>query len=404
MRYEPALTMLKHNSHLEVVKQELRRKPKTWLVTGCAGFIGSHLVENLLKLDQKVIGLDNFATGSRKNLISVQKIVGPVAWRRFRFIRGDITSLPDCYRALGVRPSPSALRPQKPQQARSKSKVDIILHQAGLGSVPRSISDPLATHAANVTGTINMLVAARDVGLRRFVYAASSSSYGDSRRLPKLEGEIGEALSPYAVSKHADELYAKVFGRCYGMETIGLRYFNVFGPRQDPAGAYAAVIPRWIGETLAKKGNVIYGDGRTSRDFCYVDNVVQANLLAGVTSKRSALNEVYNVACGEATTLKSLHSMISEAFRKAGSGQWAVGGNHNRTRKTIHRAPFKIFPPRFLSERQGDVRHSLASIAKARRLLGFRPTWEIGDGIEETVRAFLEGWSCLGNCGRHTGI
>lgn len=382
--------MLKPNPHFEVVRQELRRKPKTWLVTGCAGFIGSHLVENLLQLDQKVIGLDNFATGSQKNLFSVQKIVGPVAWKRFRFIRGDITKLSDCYKALGLCPPSSVVRPQRKKKGLSKSKVEIVLHQAGLGSVPRSIADPLATHATNVTGTLNMLVAAWKAGVKRFVYAASSSTYGDSLHLPKKEEIIGKALSPYAVSKHADELYAKVFGRCYGMETIGLRYFNVFGPRQDPQGAYAAVIPRWIGETLAKKRNVIYGDGQTSRDFCYVDNVVQANLLAGVTKSRQSLNEVYNVACGEATSLRNLHSMISKAFQVVGSGQWAVGGNRNRTRQTTHRSPFKILPPRFLPERQGDVRHSLASIAKARRLLGFRPTNLIREGIRKTVESYVK--------------
>jgi len=274
---------------------------------------------------------------------------------------------------------------------RTIHSIDIVLHQAGLGSVPRSIADPLATHATNVTGALNLLVAARDAGVRRFVYAASSSTYGDSRKLPKHENAIGEALSPYAVSKHTDELYAKVFGRCYGMETIGLRYFNVFGPRQDPAGAYAAVIPRWIGETLARKGNVIYGDGRTSRDFCYVENVVQANLLAGTTKNLAALNEVYNVACGEATSLKHLHSMISEAFRKVGSGPWAVGSKRDRARQAACRSPLKILPPRFLSERQGDVRHSLASIAKARRLLGFQPTIKIQEGIGITVKAYLGG-------------
>jgi len=381
--------MFKHNSHFEVVRQELRRKPKTWLVTGCAGFIGSHLVENLLKLNQRVVGLDNLATGSLKNLTSVRKDVGTKSWRRFRFIRGDITKLSDCYKAVGFCRPASGVRPRRTNNSLSKSKVEIVLHQAGLGSVPRSIADPLATHATNVTGTLNLLVAARDVGVRRFVYAASSSTYGDSRKLPKHETEIGEALSPYAVSKHADELYAKVFGRCYGMETIGLRYFNVFGPRQDPAGAYAAVIPRWIGEIVERKRNVIYGDGRTSRDFCFVENVVQANLLAAITKNRSALKEVYNIACGEATSLKNLHSMISEAFRKVGRGPWAAGGKRNRTRQTAHRSPLKIAPPRFLSERQGDVRHSLASIAKARRLLGFQPTIKIREGIGVTVKQYV---------------
>jgi len=383
------LIMLKPNPHFKVVKQELRRKPKTWLVTGCAGFIGSHLVENLLKLNQRVVGLDNLATGCLKNLNSVRKDVGTTAWRRFRFIRGDITKLSDCYKAVGCRPPASGVRPQRKKNGPSKSKVEIVLHQAGLGSVPRSIADPLATHSTNVTGTLNMLVAARDAGIRRFVYAVSSSTYGDSRGLPKIEREIGDALSPYAVSKHANELYAKVFGRCYGLGTIGLRYFNVFGPRQDPEGAYAAVIPRWIGEIVERRRNVIYGDGRTSRDFCYVENVVQANLLAGTTKNRAALNEVYNIACGEATSLKNLHTIISKAFRKVGSEQWAAGGKRNRTRQTAHRSPLKIAPPCFLSERQGDVRHSLASIGKARRLLGFRPAVKIQEGIGVTVKQYV---------------
>jgi len=377
------------NSFFKRVKNRLQRQPKTWLVTGCAGFIGSHLVESLLKLNQRVVGLDNLATGSLKNLTSVRKVVGTKAWRRFRFIRGNITRFSDCYKALGLPPPSSVVRAQRKKIGFSKSKVEIVLHQAGLGSVPRSIADPLATHATNVTGMLKLLVAARDAGVRRFVYAASSSTYGDSRKLPKHETEIGEALSPYAVSKHADELYAKVFGRCYGLETIGLRYFNVFGPRQDPQGAYAAVIPRWIGEIMEHKRNVIYGDGRTSRDFCYVENVVQANLLAGTTKNRSALNQVYNVACGEATSLKHLHSMVSKAFQFVGSEQWAAGGKQNRTRQTAHRSPLKILPPRFLSERQGDVRHSLASIGKARRLLGFQPTIKIQEGIGVTVEEFL---------------
>jgi len=387
------------NHFFERVQNRLQRKPKTWLVTGCAGFIGSHLVENLLKLNQKVVGLDNFATGSQKNLFSVQKIVGQKLWKHFRFIRGDITRMRDCYKALGLRPPSSGVRPQSKKNSLSKSKVEIVLHQAGLGSVPRSIADPLATHATNVTGTLNMLVAARNTGVKRFIYAASSSTYGDSRKLPKYENEIGEALSPYAVSKHADELYAKVFGRCYGMETIGLRYFNVFGPRQDPAGAYAAVIPRWIGEIVERKRNVIYGDGRTSRDFCFVENVVQANLLAGVTKNRAALNQVYNVACGEATSLKHLHSMVSKAFQFVGSEQWAAGGKQNRARQAACRSPLKIPPPRFLSERQGDVRHSLASIGKARRLLGFQPAIKIREGINITVKKFVGSYRWVGRKG-----
>jgi len=382
--------------HYESLRRHLTRQPKTWLVTGCAGFIGSHLLEHLLLLGQKVVGLDNLATGSQKNLNLVRRAVGEKAWKRFHFIRGDITRLNDCYKALGIRPPPSAIRPQKGKKVRAKSPIDIILHQAGLGSVPRSIEDPLRTHATNVTGTLNLLVAARSAGVKRFVYAASSSTYGDSRGLPKREEKIGEALSPYAVSKHADELYAKVFGRCYGMETIGLRYFNVFGPRQDPLGAYAAVIPRWVGETLAGQRNVIYGDGKTSRDFCHVDNVVQANLLAATVRKPDALNQVYNVACGEATSLKDLHSSMSSAFRKTRlSMRLVVSNGHKvsayRLPLTAHRLLKKISPPRFLPERQGDVRHSLASIAKARRLIGYRPIVKISRGLDLTVQAFMEG-------------
>jgi len=393
------------NPHYEAVKRQLTRQPKTWLVTGCAGFIGSHLVEHLLLLGQKVVGLDNFATGSQKNLNLVRQAVGQKAWKRFHFIRGDITRLNDCYKAFGIE-MPKVGRGQGAVGGKLKSttnralltahSVDIVLHQAGLGSVPRSIEDPLRTHNTNVTGTLNLLVAAKHAGVRRFVYAASSSTYGDSRDLPKKEEKIGEALSPYAVSKHADELYAKVFGRCYGMETFGLRYFNVFGPRQDPKGAYAAVIPRWIGETLTGRRNVIYGDGKTSRDFCHVDNVVQANLLAAAAKSPGAYNQIYNVACGEATSLKKLHSLIQTGFQNgAGSGQWIVGSRRrvepHRPRHTANSLPKKILSPRFLPERQGDVRYSLASIAKARRLLGYRPIVKISSGLDLTVRAFVEG-------------
>jgi len=357
--------MTQPNARYEAVKRRLRQKPKTWVVTGCAGFIGSHLVEHLLRLGQNVVGLDNFATGRRTNLNLVRRAVGQPAWKKFRLIRGDITRLKDCCRAFGV-PAPKAGLSPSP----ARSRIAIVLHQAGLGSVPRSIENPLRTHATNVTGTLNLLVVARAAGVRRFVYAASSSTYGDSSDLPKKEETIGQALSPYAVSKHADELYAKVFGRCYGLETVGLRYFNVFGPRQDPQGAYAAVIPRWIGEILAGRPNVIYGDGKTSRDFCYVDNVVQANLLAASSRQRKSMNQVYNVACGQATTLRDLHAKIRHAIGKS-------------------RADLRASRPRYKPFREGDVRHSLASIAKARRLLGYRPLVLIGEGIRKTVRGYL---------------
>ena len=352
------------NPRYEAVKRRLRQKPKIWLVTGCAGFIGSHLVEHLLRLGQSVVGLDNFATGHAANLSKVRQAVGAKAWRRFTMIRGDVTRPADCRRAVGGNPTVRSRR------GGGSSRVDIVLHQAGLGSVPRSIADPLRTHTTNVTGTLNLLLAARDAGVRRFVYAASSSTYGDSVGSPKVEERIGRALSPYAVSKHTNELYAGVFGRCYGMETLGLRYFNVFGPRQDPQGAYAAVIPRWIGEALGGRRNVIFGDGTTSRDFCYVDNVVQANLLAAVASHPRATNEVYNIACGQATSLRQLHAGIRSAFRSVGAGR-------------------KIPPPRHRPFRSGDVRHSLASIAKARLRLGYRPTDLVGEGLQKTVNWFL---------------
>ena len=265
------------NPHYETVKRKLKRHPKTWLVTGCAGFIGSHLIETLLKLNQNVVGLDNFATGHRKNLALVRKSVGEKAWKRFHFIRGDIRKLADCYNAFGIKTpkvgsGPGAvggkLRRTANRSLHTAHSVDIVLHQAALGSVPRSIKDPLRTHEVNVTGFVNMLMAARDAGVKRFVYASSSSVYGDSKELPKREDRIGNQLSPYAVSKYANELYAWVFGRCYGLETIGLRYFNVFGPRQDPEGPYAAVIPRWIAGVKKGKPVLIYGDGKTSRDFC----------------------------------------------------------------------------------------------------------------------------------------
>ena len=347
------------------------RQQRTWLVTGCAGFIGSHLIETLLKLNQKVVGLDNFATGRRKNLNLVRKAVGKKAWNRFHFIRGDIRKPKDCCRAFGVRRPFLESRSKDSINRRKKSKIDIVLHQAALGSVPRSIKDPFNTHEVNVTGFVNMLMATRDAGVRRFVYASSSSVYGDSTVLPKQEDKIGRQLSPYAVSKYANELYAGVFGRCYGLETIGLRYFNVFGPRQDPDGPYAAVIPRWI--AAIRKGDPvqIYGDGKTSRDFCYVDNVVQANLLAALSKKREETSQIYNVACGNKTSLSKLNREIFIAIKKINP-------------------QMKFRNPFYQQFRKGDVRHSLASIAKVHELLGFRAAIWITEGIRQTAAYFIK--------------
>src|SRR4051812_19913013 len=280
----------------EELLQKLLREPKTWLVTGVAGFIGSNLLETLLRLDQRVLGLDNFATGFERNLEEVRSLVKPVQWDRFTFIEGSICELPDCRRAC--------------------EGVDYILHEAALGSVPRSLADPIATNAANVTGFVNILVAARDASVKRIVYAASSSTYGDHPGLPKVEDAIGRPLSPYAVTKYVNELYADVFARCYGTETIGLRYFNVFGPRQDPEGAYAAVIPKWYKALLYSEPVMINGDGETSRDFCFIENVIQANLLAATTENPEAVNQVYNVALGDRTTLNDLFILIRDRVAK----------------------------------------------------------------------------------------
>ena len=320
---------------------------RRWLVTGAAGFIGSHLLEALLAGGQEVVGLDNFATGHRSNLDSVRDSVGEQAWRRHRFIEADIVHAAACAEAC--------------------EGVDYVLHQAALGSVPRSIADPQATHAANATGFLNMLVAARDAKVARFVYAASSSTYGDHPALPKVEDAIGRPLSPYAVTKYLNELYADVFGRCYGMATIGLRYFNVFGARQDPEGPYAAVIPRWARSMLAGEPCVINGDGETSRDFCYVANAVQANLRAALTEDPAALNEVYNVAVGGRTTLNELHRLLAEALR--------AGGDVAEVAPPVHR-----------DFRAGDARHSQADIGKARRLLGYVPTHDVRAGLVEAAR------------------
>ena len=271
---------------------QLAKTPKKWLITGVAGFIGSNLLETLLKLDQEAVGLDNFATGYQRNLDEVQRLVTPAQWARFSFIEGDIRSLADTQRAC--------------------QGVDYVLHQAALGSVPRSLEDPITTNAPNITGFLNMLVAARDAGVKSFTYAASSSTYGDHPGLPKVEDTIGKPLSPYAVTKYVNELYADVFARSYGFTTIGLRYFNIFGPRQDPNGAYAAVVPKWTTDLL--KGETVYinGDGETSRDFCYIANAVQANLLAATSESAEARNQVYNVAVGDRTTLNTLFRLLRD--------------------------------------------------------------------------------------------
>ena len=328
---------------------QLPNQPKTWLITGVAGFIGSNLLEHLLKLNQHVVGLDNFATGHQSNLDEVQSLVSPEQWSRFTFIEGDIRNLEDCARAC--------------------EGVDYVLHQAALGSVPRSLNDPITTNAANITGFLNMLVAARDTGVKSFTYAASSSTYGDHPALPKVEENIGKPLSPYAVTKYVNELYAKVFARSYGFKAIGLRYFNVFGKRQDPNGAYAAVIPKWTAAMVRGEDVFINGDGDTSRDFCFIENAVQANLLAA-TAEDSAKNEVYNVAVGDRTSLSDLFAALKSALAENGV--------------VYDKEPvYRDFRP-------GDVRHSQADIGKAARKLGYAPEFRIVEGIAKAMPWYLE--------------
>jgi UDP-N-acetylglucosamine 4-epimerase len=330
--------------HMELVISQLRHAPCNWLVTGVAGFVGSNLLELLLALNQRVIGLDNFSTGRRSNLESVQKSVTSEQWNRFQLYEGDICDLATCREVV----TPG---------------VDYVLHQAALGSVPRSISDPIASNLSNVTGFLNMLVASRDSKVKTFVYAASSSTYGDHPGLPKVEDKIGKPLSPYAVTKYVNELYAEVFATTYGFRSIGLRYFNVFGPRQDPNGPYAAVIPKWIEQMKTGEVVKINGDGETSRDFCYVENAVQSNILAALASEE-AKGHVYNVAVGERTTLNEVFAML-----KGIVGCVALA-------------------PEYLEFRKGDVRHSQADISKAVRLLGYSPSVRCQEGLFRTVKYF----------------
>ena len=326
----------------EKLSTDLKRRPKTWLVTGAAGFIGSNIIETLLKLGQRVVGLDNFATGKKKNLDEVKKRVEASRWKNFSFIEGDIGDWDTCRRAC--------------------RSADYVSHQAALGSVPRSIEEPLGANASNVTGFLNMLAAARDNQAKRFVYASSSAIYGDHPGMPKVEDVIGAPLSPYAVTKYVNELYADVFARCYGTQTIGLRYFNVFGPRQDPDGPYAAVIPKWIAAMMKNDPVHINGDGKTSRDFCYVDNAVQMNLLAATTTNPKAVNQVYNVALNERISLNELFAML-------------------RARLLPHYPHLKYYKPCYRDFRAGDVRHSQADISKARRLIGYAPTHRVEQGL-----------------------
>ncbi len=332
-------------------QESLIETHKKWLITGVAGFIGSNLLETLLKLNQKVIGLDNFATGHQHNLTAVKELVSDAQWAGFTFIEGDIRDLATCNQCC--------------------ENVDFVLHQAALGSVPRSIEDPATTNENNISGFLNMMIAARDAGVQRFVYAASSSTYGDHPGLPKVEETIGNPLSPYAVTKLVNELYADVFARTYGFKTIGLRYFNIFGRRQDPNGAYAAVIPKWFAGLINNEPVYINGDGETSRDFCYIDNCVQANILAAVATDEEAVNQVYNVAFGERTTLNELFNLI-------------------RDRVAALYPERKEAAPVYREFRAGDVRHSLADISKGKDRLGYTPEFSVRSGLDQAADWYLK--------------
>ncbi|MBW1635623.1 MAG: Vi polysaccharide biosynthesis UDP-N-acetylglucosaminuronic acid C-4 epimerase TviC [Deltaproteobacteria bacterium] len=338
----------------KIIEENLKSSPRKWLVTGVAGFIGSNLLEKLLTLNQKVVGLDNFSTGFQHNLDEVQSRVSSRQWQLFEFIEGDI---------------------RQPEACRNGcSSVDYVLHQAALGSVPRSIEEPLVTNENNITGFLNMLVAARDAGVKRFVYAASSSTYGDHPGLPKIEGETGNPLSPYAVTKLVNELYGEVFARAYGFRSIGLRYFNIFGQRQDPNGAYAAVIPLWFAGLIKNETVYINGDGETSRDFCFIENAVQANLLAATVTDEEATNQVYNVAFGERTTLNELYQLIKERI---------ISTNRGATEAE----------PQYREFRAGDVRHSLADISKAKKYIGYEPQFSVKQGLDEAAEWYIANMS-----------
>lgn len=332
------------------IKKNLLLEPKKWLITGVAGFIGSNLLQELLELNQWVVGADNFSTGMEKNLEDVKKQVTKKQWSRFDFYKGDISKKSFCKLIC--------------------KDIDYVLHQAALGSVPRSLKDPLKTNNSNVTGFLSMLVAARDSNVKNFVYAASSSTYGDHKALPKKEDRIGKPLSPYAITKYVNELYAEIFFKSYQFNSIGLRYFNVFGKRQSPNGAYAAVIPRWLYAIANNKNVYINGDGTTSRDFCYVENAVQANILAATSNNADVLNQIYNIAVGDRTSLNDLHQIITKEIKKCRN--------------------IRCLNPVYRDFRDGDVLHSQADISKAQKLLGYRPTHNIRSGIQSSISWYLK--------------
>lgn len=336
-------------SNYNEIKIQLKSNPKVWLITGVAGFIGSNLLEHLLKLDQTIVGLDNFATGHQSNLDEVQSLVTEKQWQKFHFIEGDIQEYKCCISAV--------------------KGVDYVLHQAALGSVPRSIADPISSNASNISGFLNVIQASKEEGVKSFTYAASSSTYGDHPSLPKVEENIGNPLSPYAITKYVNELYAGVYARSYGFKTIGLRYFNVFGKRQDPNGAYAAVIPKWAVSMIQGEDVYINGDGETSRDFCFIENTVQMNILAATAPDR-AKDQVYNVAVGDRTSLNELYFFIKTSLEAA---DIYVKGN-----------------PIYQDFRQGDVRHSQADIKKAKTLLGYNPDFKISEGIHKSIHWFIK--------------
>jgi|TARA_B110001450_G_C17662710_1_gene498023 UDP-N-acetylglucosamine 4-epimerase len=353
---------MKQNLFFEKIINNLELHPKTWLVSGAAGFIGSNLVEFLLKHNQNVVGMDNFATGYQANIDDVKKKTSPDHWKNFLFYEGDIREIKDCDIAFNSINNFC--------DSRNVKGIDFVLHQAAIGSVPRSIEDPIFTNSNNISGFLNILVSAKNAKVQKFVYATSSSVYGDEETLPKVENKIGNLLSPYALTKLANELYAEVFSLNYDIDTVGLRYFNVFGPRQDPEGSYAAVIPKWINQFIKNTTVEIYGDGETTRDFCFIENVIQANILAAVSSKEMSQPSIFNIAVGSQISLMDLALLIKKNLISQN-----IASN------------FHISNGEF---RKGDIRHSLADISLAGEFLGYQPTHKVGDGLKKSMQWYLE--------------